>query len=134
MIMLILTGVTRSIFRSARGVSVMHANSAFMYERTTSPPSGRFARPSGKTQKQGHKRSAHPASRLFLLLMPFAKGTQGHKYLCKIFKGQKPKAPQFLRSQRPFKRLKSQSASLRSATKAKDKNFKVKGASVPSAR
>jgi hypothetical protein len=37
MIMLTLTGATTSIFRSARGVSVMHANSAFIYERTTPP-------------------------------------------------------------------------------------------------
>ena len=132
--MLTLTGATTSIFRSARGVSVMHANSAFIYERTTPPlrvaSLARRARPKSKDISVQHT----PLRAYSYQLIPFAKSAQGHKLLCKIFKGLNPKAPQFLRIQRPFQRFKSQSASLRSATKAKEKDFKVKGASVPSAR
>lgn len=133
MTMLILTGVTRSIFRSARGVSMMHANSAFVYERTTPPlrvaSLARRVGPSGKDIN-----AQHTPLRVYSYLCPSQKALRDISLCVKSLKAKSPKAPQFLRSQRPFKRFKSQSASLRSATKAKDKSFKVKGASVPSAR
>lgn len=133
MIMLILTGVTRSIFRSARGVSMMHANSAFVHERITSPL--RVASLAHRAGPKGKDISAqHTPLRAYSHLCPSQKALRDISSCVKSLKAKSPKAPQFLRSQRPFQRFKSQSASLRSATKAKDKNFKVKGASVPSAR
>ena len=133
MTMLILTGVTRSIFRSARGVSMMHANSAFIYERTTPPL--RDASLSRRVRLKTKDISAqHTPLRAYSHLCPSQKALRDISICVKSLKAKSPKAPQFLRSQRPFQRFKSQSASLRSATKAKDKSFKVKGASVPSAR
>ena len=134
MLKLILMGATRSIFKSARGVSMKHDNSAFAYERTTAPL--RVASLARRVRLKGKDISAQhtPLRAYYYHLCPSQKALRDISFCVKSLKAKSPKAPQFLRSQRPFQRFKSQSASLRSATKAKDKGFKVKGASVPSAR